>query len=167
MRELVGALPAYPDARPAPPDPVREYALVLLTAAVVTFLTTPVVRMLAIRSRMMAAPRERDVHSIPTPRRGGVAMYLGVVAAVFVASQLPALQRPSTTRQTFAVLIAGGIICAARRAGRPLGPRRPDEAHRPDRRRGRDGAAGRAAAFLFLPVADIGTISLGPTSACR
>ena len=26
---------------------------------------------------MMAAPRERDVHVIPTPRGGGVAMYLG------------------------------------------------------------------------------------------
>ena len=53
---------------------MREYAVVLLTAALVTFLTTPVVRMLAIRARMMAAPRERDVHVIPTPRGGGVAM---------------------------------------------------------------------------------------------
>src|SRR3712207_8965199 len=56
------------------PDPVREYAVVLLTAALVTFLATPVVRMVAIRGRMMAAPRERDVHVIPTPRGGGVAM---------------------------------------------------------------------------------------------
>jgi UDP-GlcNAc:undecaprenyl-phosphate/decaprenyl-phosphate GlcNAc-1-phosphate transferase len=53
---------------------VREYAVVLLTAALVTFLSTPVVRMVAIRARMLAAPRERDVHVIPTPRGGGVAM---------------------------------------------------------------------------------------------
>ena len=64
---------------------MREYAVVLLTAALVTFLTTPVVRMVAIRFRMMAAPRERDVHIIPTPRGGGVAMYLGVAAAILVA----------------------------------------------------------------------------------
>ncbi len=50
---------------------MREYAVVLLTAALVTFLATPVVRMVAIRLRMMAAPRERDVHVIPTPRGGG------------------------------------------------------------------------------------------------
>ena len=43
---------------------MREYAVVLLTAALVTFLTTPVVRMIAIRARMMAAPRERDVHVV-------------------------------------------------------------------------------------------------------
>ena len=61
---------------------MREYAVVLLTAALVTFLTTPVVRMVAIRFRMMAAPRDRDVHIIPTPRGGGVAMYFGVAAGV-------------------------------------------------------------------------------------
>ena len=66
---------------------MREYAVVLLTAALVTFLATPVVRMVAIRFRMMAAPRERDVHVIPTPRGGGVAMYLGVAAAILVASR--------------------------------------------------------------------------------
>ena len=83
---------------------MREYAVVLLTAAVVTFLATPVVRMVAIRLRMMAAPRERDVHVIPTPRGGGVAMYLGVAAAVLVATRLPALQRTFEDSQTFAVL---------------------------------------------------------------
>ena len=90
---------------------MREYAVVLLTAALVTFLTTPVVRMLAVRFRMMAAPRERDVHSIPTPRGGGVAMYLGVATAVLVATRLPALQRTFDDSQTYAVLVAGGLIC--------------------------------------------------------
>src|ERR671929_776648 len=91
---------------------MREYAVVLLTAGLVTFLATPVVRMVAIRWRMMAAPRERDVHVIPTPRGGGVAMYLGVAAGVLVASQLPALQRSfEFNTQTVGVLVAGGLIC--------------------------------------------------------
>src|SRR5215213_10185318 len=90
---------------------MREYAVVLLTAALVTFLTTPVVRMVAIRVRMMAAPRERDVHVIPTPRGGGVAMYLGVAAAILVATRLPALQRTFDDSQTYAVLVASGLIC--------------------------------------------------------
>src|SRR5205085_8323603 len=83
---------------------MREYAVVLLTAALVTFLATPVVRMVAIRLCMMAAPRERDVHVIPTPRGGGVAMYLGVAAAILVATRLPALQRTFDDSQTAAVL---------------------------------------------------------------
>jgi UDP-N-acetylmuramyl pentapeptide phosphotransferase/UDP-N-acetylglucosamine-1-phosphate transferase len=41
----------------------------------------------------MAEPRDRDVHAIPTPRLGGLAMYAGVCAAFLVASSLPALQR--------------------------------------------------------------------------
>src|SRR3712207_9120953 len=90
---------------------MREYAVVLLTAGLLTFLSTPVVRMVAIRLRMMAAPRGRDVHVIPTPRGGGVAMYLGVAAAVLVATRLPALQRTFEDTQTAAVLIAGGLIC--------------------------------------------------------
>src|SRR3954452_5928103 len=141
---------------------MREYAVVLLTAGLVTFLATPVVRMVAVRWRMMAAPRERDVHVIPTPRGGGVAMYLGVAAAILVATQLPALRRTFDDSETMAVLIAGGLICA-------LGVI--------DDRWGLDALtklAGQIAAasvmvllgvqfsFVFLPVADIGTLTLGP-----
>ena len=90
---------------------MREYAVVLLTAALVTYLATPVVRMVAIRFRMMAAPRERDVHVIPTPRLGGVAIYLGVAAAVLVATRLPDLQRTFDDSQIYGVLVAGGLIC--------------------------------------------------------
>ncbi|MBI5160988.1 MAG: undecaprenyl/decaprenyl-phosphate alpha-N-acetylglucosaminyl 1-phosphate transferase [Micrococcales bacterium] len=34
--------------------------------------------------------RDRDVHSSPTPRLGGIAMFVGVLAAFVVASRLPA-----------------------------------------------------------------------------
>ena len=37
---------------------MREYAVVLLTAALVTFLTTPVVRVLAVRLKVVAAVRD-------------------------------------------------------------------------------------------------------------
>ena len=68
--------------------------------------------MAAIRLRMMAAPRDRDVHVIPTPRGGGVAMYLGVAAGD--PGRPPGCRRcsgPSTTRRRYAVLVAGGLIC--------------------------------------------------------
>jgi UDP-GlcNAc:undecaprenyl-phosphate GlcNAc-1-phosphate transferase len=91
---------------------VREYALVFCIAAAVTFLLTPVVRVLARRWGAVAKPRDRDVHAIPTPRLGGVAMYLGMAVALLVANLMPTLQRTyQTGSETTALLVAGGIIC--------------------------------------------------------
>jgi UDP-GlcNAc:undecaprenyl-phosphate GlcNAc-1-phosphate transferase len=73
--------------------PLREYLLVGLTTAVVTFLLTGLVRMLALRTRAVAMPRERDVHRAPIPRLGGVAMYSGILGGVLLAHQLPVLRR--------------------------------------------------------------------------
>ncbi len=141
---------------------MREYAVVLLTAALVTFLATPVVRVAAVRLRMMAAPRERDVHVIPTPRGGGVAMYLGVAAAVLVATRLPALQRTFDDSQTAAVLMAGGLICALGVLDDKFGLDALTKLTGQIAAAGVMVLLGVQLAFLFLPVADIGTISFGP-----
>ncbi|MBA8825184.1 UDP-GlcNAc:undecaprenyl-phosphate GlcNAc-1-phosphate transferase [Saccharopolyspora lacisalsi] len=91
--------------------PAREYLLVLLTAAAVTFLLTGLVRMLAIRFKAVAYPRRRDVHLTPMPRMGGVAMYGGVLGGMFLASNLPALSRSfDYSNHALAVVIAGGLI---------------------------------------------------------
>jgi UDP-GlcNAc:undecaprenyl-phosphate GlcNAc-1-phosphate transferase len=91
--------------------PLRELALVGLTAAIITYFCTGWVRVLATRVGAVAVPRERDVHVQPTPRMGGLAMYIGVLAAVLVASQLPALTRGFVYSSGLpAVLVAGGII---------------------------------------------------------
>jgi UDP-GlcNAc:undecaprenyl-phosphate/decaprenyl-phosphate GlcNAc-1-phosphate transferase len=91
--------------------PLRELALVGLTAAIITYFCTSWVRVLATRLGAVAVPRERDVHVQPTPRMGGLAMYIGVLAAVLLASQLPALTRGFVYSSGMpAVLVAGGII---------------------------------------------------------
>ncbi len=72
--------------------PIREYLLTGLTAAVITFLLTGPVRVLAVRLGAVAWPRGRDVHSTPTPRWGGLAMLAGVLGGVLLAYQLPALR---------------------------------------------------------------------------
>ncbi|WP_156628549.1 MraY family glycosyltransferase [Mycobacterium sp. 1274756.6] len=91
--------------------PLRELALVGLTAAIITYFTTGPVRVLATRLGAVAYPRDRDVHQTPTPRMGGLAMYLGVIAAVFLASQLPALTRGFVYSSGMpAVVVAGGVI---------------------------------------------------------
>jgi len=65
------------------------YALVVLVAAVVTFGFAHLVLRLSHRFELYPKLRERDVHTLPTPRLGGIAMFLGIVVAFIVASQLP------------------------------------------------------------------------------
>ncbi|MDN6259970.1 MAG: undecaprenyl/decaprenyl-phosphate alpha-N-acetylglucosaminyl 1-phosphate transferase [Corynebacterium sp.] len=92
--------------------PFRELALILLVGLVTTYLTTGVIRMIMIRFGRMTAPRSRDVHTVPTPRLGGVAMFTGFVVAVLVANQLPALNRgfPPVTPDMVAVVAAAFVI---------------------------------------------------------
>lgn len=73
--------------------PLRELALVILVAATFTYLTTGVVRSFLVRTGRVAEIRLRDSHSQPTPRMGGLAMFTGFGAAIFLAAQLPALTR--------------------------------------------------------------------------
>lgn len=67
------------------------YALVTGIAAVVTFGLAVLIWKLSTKYRLYPKIRERDVHTRPTPRLGGVAMFLGMVVAFGVASQVPEL----------------------------------------------------------------------------
>ena len=91
--------------------PLRELLLVGLTAAAITYLLTSAVRVIAIRTGAVAVPRVRDVHVIPTPRLGGLGMFAGVVAAIALAANLPALNRGfAYTTDMGAVIAAGAVI---------------------------------------------------------
>jgi UDP-GlcNAc:undecaprenyl-phosphate GlcNAc-1-phosphate transferase len=60
-------------------------------AALVSFALSMVVWKLSHRFRLYPKIRERDVHTRPTPRLGGVAVFLGVVAAFAAGSFIPQL----------------------------------------------------------------------------
>jgi UDP-GlcNAc:undecaprenyl-phosphate GlcNAc-1-phosphate transferase len=64
------------------------YAIVAGVAAAVTFVLTPLVSWLSRRFGLVVAPDERRVHVRPTPAVGGVAMFIGVLAALYVASRM-------------------------------------------------------------------------------
>ena len=68
---------------------MAEYLIVLVVAALVTWLLTPTVRRMAIRLGAVVSPDARRVHERPTPTLGGAAMYGGFLAAMAVASVLP------------------------------------------------------------------------------
>ncbi len=90
---------------------MREYLFILIIAAVVTYLLTPLVRRGAIAINAQHAPRARDVHTQPTPLLGGVAMYGGLVAGLLVADRLTYLQHAFPSSRTIdGLLLAGGLL---------------------------------------------------------
>jgi UDP-GlcNAc:undecaprenyl-phosphate GlcNAc-1-phosphate transferase len=94
---------------------VREYALVFLVAAAVTYLLTVIAREIALRTGAVAKVRDRDVHAEPIPYFGGLAMLGGLVAGYLLARELPFLSTHSGAfvfRDAGIVLIAGAFICA-------------------------------------------------------
>ncbi len=92
---------------------MRVYLLVLLVAAVVTYLLSGLARRLAFRYNAVAVVRDRDVHTRPIPYFGGVSMWFGLTAALLLASTLPWLGGfPQVNHDAQAVLLAGGLICA-------------------------------------------------------
>lgn len=93
--------------------PLRELALVILVAATFTYLATGLVRSFLVRTGRVAEIRLRDSHSQPTPQMGGVAMFTGFGASVFLAAQLPALTRgfmPVTPEMNAVVWAALAIV---------------------------------------------------------
>ncbi|WP_371780345.1 glycosyltransferase family 4 protein [Streptosporangium subroseum] len=90
---------------------MREYLLMALVAAAMTYLLVPLVRVFAIRIGAMPEVRDRDVHTTPTPRLGGLAMYGGLVAGLLIANELPyAGGKLAEGKTVIALIVAGGLI---------------------------------------------------------
>jgi UDP-GlcNAc:undecaprenyl-phosphate/decaprenyl-phosphate GlcNAc-1-phosphate transferase len=90
---------------------VRDYVLTLLVAAAVTYLLTPLVRRLAGRIGAMKQPRDRDVHVVPVPTIGGLAMYGGLAAGLLIADQISQLRAGlANTGMISGLLLAGGLL---------------------------------------------------------
>ncbi len=68
---------------------MKQYIFIILFTAAVSFALSWTVWRLSLKYKLYPGIRERDVHKTPTPRLGGVAMFLGVVAAFLVSSQHP------------------------------------------------------------------------------
>ncbi len=93
---------------------VREYLLVFLVAAAVTYLLTVIAREIALRTGAVAEVRDRDVHAEPIPYLGGLAMLGGLVAAYGVGRELPFLSAagsPFVFQDAGVVILAGAMVC--------------------------------------------------------
>jgi UDP-GlcNAc:undecaprenyl-phosphate GlcNAc-1-phosphate transferase len=67
---------------------MREYLVTLLLAAAICYVVTPFVRTWAIKFGAVAAIRQRDIHTMPTPRWGGVAMWIAMTLTFLIVGNL-------------------------------------------------------------------------------
>ena len=86
------------------------YGVVLVVAAVTTYLLAFVVRSLAVRLGAVVLPDGRHVHTAPTPTAGGVAMFGAVVVAMGVARLLGQFDPVFESSEPLGVVLAAGVI---------------------------------------------------------
>lgn len=90
---------------------MREYLLIIVMSAAMTYFLGGAARRFAARIGAITPIRDRDVHNVPIPRLGGLAVVGGVAAAFIVATNLPFLGRiPEVSRDAWALLAAGLVI---------------------------------------------------------
>jgi len=90
---------------------MTAYLIVLVVSMTVTFVMTPVARRVAFRVGAIAHPSDRTVHPVATPQMGGLAMFVGMVAALAATWFIPQgriLYR--TSSELIATLVAGTLI---------------------------------------------------------
>ena len=97
---------------------MKGYLFVTLMAALVTYLTTGAARRLARRIGAITPVRDRDVHTVPIPRLGGTAMYVGIAISLLIASEVPffhglftADNKLYSEHAVYVVLLTAGGIC--------------------------------------------------------
>jgi UDP-GlcNAc:undecaprenyl-phosphate GlcNAc-1-phosphate transferase len=61
------------------------YLLTFLVAFLATYFATPVVRIFASKIKAVDIPNDRKIHILPVPRLGGLAIYVGFLAAVIAS----------------------------------------------------------------------------------
>lgn len=86
------------------------YILVTGIAAGVTFAISVAVWKLGMKFRLYPRIRDRDVHKRPVPRLGGVAMFVGVLAAFGVAAQIPQLSLVFEDSRKVIGLLAAALL---------------------------------------------------------
>jgi UDP-GlcNAc:undecaprenyl-phosphate GlcNAc-1-phosphate transferase len=90
---------------------VKQYVFTILLTAAITFVLSWAVWRLSLKYELYPGIRERDVHKTPTPRLGGIAMFIGVLAAFAVSSQHPFFAIIWTEpEQVYALLGATALI---------------------------------------------------------
>jgi UDP-GlcNAc:undecaprenyl-phosphate GlcNAc-1-phosphate transferase len=80
------------------------YIVAFTVALTASYLLTPHVKRLAIRAGALDKPDARKVHTQPTPRMGGLAIYAGFLLAVLASVHI--------NRELFGIILGGTVVLA-------------------------------------------------------
>ena len=92
---------------------MNDYLSVGVVAFFVAFFTTPAVVKVARKLGAIDHPSDRKVHATPTPTLGGLALFLGVMGAGAIATQLPAFDGVFTQSSQMLGILGGGAVIFA------------------------------------------------------
>jgi len=90
---------------------MREYLVTLLLAAALCYVITPFVRIWALKFGAVAHVRTRDIHTTPTPRWGGLAMWISMALTFAIVNHL-SLVGKSFSRETLGIFLAATLLVA-------------------------------------------------------
>ena len=90
---------------------MREYLVTLLLAAALCYVVTPFVRTLALKFGAVAQIRTRDIHTTPTPRWGGLAMWIAMALTFAMVNHL-SLVGKSFGRESLGIFLAATLLVA-------------------------------------------------------
>ncbi len=88
---------------------MREYLVTLLLAAALCYIVTPFVRTLALKCGAVAKIRSRDIHISPTPRWGGLAMWIAMALTFAMVNHL-SLVGKSFGRESLGIFLAATLL---------------------------------------------------------
>lgn len=88
---------------------MREYLVTLLIAAALSYIITPTVQRYAMKFGAVAIPRTRDIHQQPTPRWGGVAMWISMSLTFAIVNHL-SLVGKAFGHEAQGIFLAGTVL---------------------------------------------------------
>ncbi len=89
-----------------------RYTLIMAMclSALISYLTTPLIRILAIRFNAIDVPKdERRVHKIPIPRMGGLAIFLGIIISYWLFSDAQLMKKTVISVCSMCMVVVGMV----------------------------------------------------------
>ncbi|OOO00064.1 MAG: undecaprenyl-phosphate alpha-N-acetylglucosaminyl 1-phosphate transferase [Epulopiscium sp. Nele67-Bin004] len=87
--------------------PIGFYVASFIMAFSIAYFATPLAKKLAFKVGAVAQPRQRDMHTTPIPRMGGIAIVAGFMITLLLLSPMTDLLEPT---QLFGIVVGGLII---------------------------------------------------------
>lgn len=91
---------------------MKQYLFTIILTAAITFALSWAVWRLSLRFKLYPGIRERDVHKTPTPRLGGVAMFIGIASAVLISAANPFFENMWSPPNTLWAILAAAFLIA-------------------------------------------------------